>query len=221
AAGLQDASAQHDQLRIEEVDERPHRNSEVAAGRLQDGGRELVSGARGPHHILGTRVRETVQGAARGVRRGDPGGMGDPRATGHRFNTPMIAAAAQRSARLHDDMTDLPGNPVRASIELAPQDETGANAGGNRHIDELAGTAGRAATVLAKRCQMRIVVKEAGNSGRSGEDPVERDVVEAPPPPPPHHPPAPPLHRPPHTPPHRAPPSPPPPPPPPPPTHPP
>src|SRR5437868_15430159 len=76
-------------------------------------------------------------------------------------------------------MADFAGDAVGAGIQLIAQDQPGPDTGRHGDIDELAGSAGRAAPVLAQGGKMRVVMQKAANAGGAGKDPVEWHVAEA------------------------------------------
>src|SRR5712691_513430 len=177
-AGLEDTSPEHDQLRIEKVDERTHGDPEVGTGVLEDGLCQRIPRAGGAGHVLGPRPRQSVEHAARRSRRQLPCHAGNPGPAGDRLHTTPIAAGAERAVALHHDVADLTRDSVRPGVELAAQHQPGADAGGHGHIDHLAGATGRAPLVLAEGGKVRVVVKEAGDAGCPGQNPVEGHVLE-------------------------------------------
>src|SRR5439155_15465442 len=86
---------------------------------------------------------------------------------------------AEGPIRLEHDVAGLAGEAVGPRIDLTAEQDAGADAGGYRDVDQLAGPTRGATSMLAQRGQVCVVVEEAGNAGCPRQDPVERDVPEA------------------------------------------
>ena len=82
----------------------------------------------------------------------------------------MVPAAAQRPVRLHDDVPDLPREPVRAPEQLAVDDDAAADARPGSHEQHVAEARGRAQPVLAPGGGVRVVVgqRRAGRARPTG-----------------------------------------------------
>src|SRR5438132_578333 len=178
-SGFDHAPAEHDQLRIEEVDEGSHRDAAVGTRVFEDRRRQLVAGPRRAYNVLRQRVLETVQRAAWCVRRQLARGAADPGPAGDRLQVAPLPACAEGPIRLQHDVADLARDAVGPRLEVTAEQDAGPDAGGYRDVDHLAGPTRGAASMLAQRGEVCVVVEEAGDTGGTGENPIERDIPEA------------------------------------------
>ena len=75
-------------------------------------------------------------------------------------------------------MTELSAGANPAAVQLAAEDQPAADAGPDRHDDDLAGADGGAGAMLGERCQIRVVVDEHRDPEPLGHHVSERDVIE-------------------------------------------
>src|SRR5256886_12691494 len=178
-SGFDHAPPEHDQLRVEEVDEGSHRDAEVGARVFEDRRRQLVAGPCRANNVLRLRVLETVQRAAWCARGQLARGAGNPGPAGDRLQVAPLPAGAEGPIRLQHDVADLARDAVGPRIELTAEQDAGPDAGGYRDVDHLPGPPPGATSMLAQRGEVCVVMEEAGDTGGTGENPGEGDIPEA------------------------------------------
>jgi len=146
---------------------------------IQDRDRHRVTAAGCPDDVGGTGRLQPPQQAGRFEPGRLAGRSRDPCSAGDGLHAATVAAGAQRTSRLDHNVPHLARDPMRPAVQLAVQDQAGADAGGDGDIDEVARAPGSATHRLTERGEVRVVMEEASDPGRLGQDAVERDVDEA------------------------------------------
>ena len=175
-----EVAADDDELGVEDVDQ--HRRARGRSPRRRRPPRAARRGRRRPTSSSTPRERDPAAGAAL-EQRGDGHGAGD------RLQAAAVAAAADRAGGVGEHVADLARDAVEAPIRSAPEDEPGADAGGDAHVDQVVDAAGGAEDLLAEGADVGVVLELHGDAearlhlGRradavpAGEDPLGGDLA--------------------------------------------
>src|SRR5665213_3414664 len=141
--GVYHSPAEHDDLRIENIDEIGHRDAGVFGGFLDDFFHELVAFADCLAKIAAAQILEI--GAERlgeqrllAVGHGGADFSEDGGAAGQRLEAAAVAAIALGAAHLDDHVTDLPGRPVEAGKQFTVNNNSSADAGAQKNPHDVA-----------------------------------------------------------------------------------
>src|SRR5215208_3600472 len=164
-----DGAADDDEGRVEEVDD-PGEGGSDATSR----GRQQLDARRVPVRRRARDVRRTdrpVLGSKRGEKRAAPVARqrlavaAERGAARKRLEAPDVAAAADdRHVVEHLDVADVACAPLSAAVELAADDDPGADPRSDLHEHDVVVAAGDAGTKLAERHQVDVVVDPHGDA---------------------------------------------------------
>ena len=144
-----DRAADDDELWVEGVDDRRDRAAEHAPGVGDRAARAGVAVGDERHDLV---EREVV--AVAGAQQGD-----DRAAAGHHLQAAAVAAAADRAALVDEHVAELAGGAAGAAVQLAAEDEAGADAAGDHEVDRVARADPGAERDLGERAEVRVVVE--------------------------------------------------------------
>ena len=165
-ARLTQVSAHDDRVGVEHVADRGHRAAEHAPG---VGDRALAAGVApvGQPHDL-----DDAQDLAAAA----PEQVGERRPRDVGLEAAAVAAAADRAGLVDQHVADLARHAAAAAVGAAVDDQPGADARGDHHVERVARVAGRAERDLGQRAQVGVVVEVDGqvaeapaHLGRDGE----------------------------------------------------
>ena len=98
----------------------------------------------------------------------------DRRGARDRLQAAAPAAAADEAARLDDDVAELAGGAGVALVEAPAEDQPGADAGRQHHVDEVVHAAACAERRLRERAEVRVVADVHGECRAGGAAPPRR-----------------------------------------------
>ena len=78
----------------------------------------------------------------------------------HGLQAAAVAAAADPAGRVGDDVAELAGQPGVAEEQLAVEDQPGADAAAEHHVDDVARAAPGAVADLGQRAEVRVVAHQ-------------------------------------------------------------
>ncbi len=163
--GARDATADHDDLRIEDVHEPGDPLAETPPDARDDGRRHGVS--------LPCRLDDVLAGHGLGVAAGTsrearveqgrrPALVGERAPARDRLPAPIVAAPAGEAVPFHDHVPDLAGEPVGAAIDPSVDDDAAADPGADPDVQHVAMPSGRAKPVFAVGGGGAVVVDHHG-----------------------------------------------------------
>ena len=90
--------------------------------------------------------------------------LGEGAAAGHRLDAAPVAAAAERVAGVGDlDVAEVAGGALGAAVDVAADDDPGADAGGDLDVEQVVDASQPAVAVLPQGHHVHVVVDEHRN----------------------------------------------------------
>ena len=182
-AGLRHASGDNDDVRVQNIEQIGNSGAEVASGIAHDLARHGVALLRGLVHRLGGDRVELATDHRRQQRRRFLAhqhfarARRDRRARRVRLETAVVAALAVATVEVDGRVADLAGDVRRAVKQLAVDDQTTADAGADRHADDVFPAARRALPPFADRRAVRVVVERDGKAQSFADAIAQRKVL--------------------------------------------
>ena len=164
---LRDAAAHHDRLRAVEV--RKIAEADAEPGRLASEQRQreavaLRAAATMSRAVMASARMRPRQQARRLGSHGLAAGACERAARGERLEAAMRAAGAERPVRRDDHVADMAGHAAAAMQQTAVDHDAAADAGADRHIDEMAEAPGAAEFPLAIGGRDPVILDDDGQA---------------------------------------------------------
>ncbi|CDN42678.1 hypothetical protein BN871_BS_00350 [Paenibacillus sp. P22] len=159
-AGLGDASADDEALRIQGDSGGRHRPAQVIGGAVHDAGRHLVARFGGVDDFLGHDVGLERQRRAVAALHGILGHADDAGGGGYRLQAAGFAASALDRFQIGHDrhVAELSGHAAEAFIDAAVDDDSAPYAGAERVADAVRNAAARSGPSFAESGDIGVVV---------------------------------------------------------------